>query len=132
MKKQLGLAFLAIVGLNSWGSEQTANKEKPKAEKTKKKKPAIKSEFNWQWPDTREQAVSSCSQYLAFMRPKIAQLSGESQAHFQLHLDFAEALLKHLQAIHKKHGFRMDAKRCRSELIRAERVLMYHRRKNTD
>ena len=127
MKKKLGLALLALaVSLVSVHAESKGKS----SEAEKNKKPKIKSEFNWQWPDSREQAISSCGQYLSFMKPKGSLLVGEAQAHFKLHIDIADALLRHLQSIHKKHGFRMDAKRCRSELIKAERVLMYNRKKS--
>ena len=128
MKKQLGIALfsLALISGHSVSAEPPV---KPKKAAKKARKPKVSSEFDWKWPDNREQAVSACGQYLEFMRPKMALLSGEAQAHFKLHLDIAEALLKHLQSISKKNGFRMDAKRCRSELIRAERLLGHNRKK---
>lgn len=129
MKKQLGIICVAIA---IFGAQTiiAAPKKTTSKKVANKKKRTVNSEFNWQWPDTREQAVNRCNKYLAFMKPKMKSLSGEARAHFKLHLDIAEALLQHLRAIQKKHGFRMDAKRCRSELIRAERILNYNKKKS--
>lgn len=99
----------------------TANAEAPNNKQNAQQ--VGSSNFTWTAPSNREEAVERCSSYISFVKPMGAKLSGKDLVDFGLNVEIAEALLKHLQGVQKKRGFRGDAKRCKAELLKAEKLL---------